>query len=211
MFLKKLFLIGLVLLCWDVQALNQYEAEQQLGFKQILCNECTTYDSFENVALASTNRNGILVVSNMETGGQKAFEFIREQEPDYVLTYVNEVAIPNIAQAALTQYRNTLTSMVAASGGSYLNYRTPNIPVMIPSSINGIPTSSASRPFKYVEGSARDSNGQPICSAAIGGGGESYAFSGGSFSGISGSCELWSFPDGTGGRYIMEMNCNFFC
>lgn len=272
----RVVMFFIFMLAYDVKALTQIQVEQQLGYKQLVCNNCTTYASFENMALSSGAQMGRVVVSNIESGELYAFEIVREREPGFEITYVNSISAPAVAITGLSEYRSMLVS--ASSFGipdaSATNLRSPNIPVLIPSSITSINTSSArvvlndesalmavsnylrstlfgslsspvtlsklalaalqkltvtvtfsdgskmsfilsnpfesAMPFKAIDGSAVDASGAKIStSSIIGGSGGGFVVGGGTFIRYRSSCEIWSFPDGFGGRYTMELNCRY--
>jgi hypothetical protein len=68
-------------------------------------------------------------------------------------------------------------------------------------------------PYVLVEGSITGANGQPL--QANGNGeysivGTSTTSSGSGSSTIYCSCELWQFPDGDGGYYVIQRNCTYY-
>jgi hypothetical protein len=113
----KLMLFFIILIPGLANAISMSQAETQLGFRQSLCNTCVSYSDFEQAAMNAVKKNGKLVVSNMDTGVQMAFQFVSEVEPGYVLTYVHDITIPAVAATALSDYRGALISHVAAAGG----------------------------------------------------------------------------------------------
>lgn len=217
----------------------------------------------------------MVVVSNVQSGESYAFNLVSEREPGFEITYANSVSVPQVARTGLAEYRAMLSSIsvFGVPDASATNFRSPNLPVFIPSSISNINTSSAGNvlndefalmavsnylratlfgslsspvtlaklalaalqkltvtvtfsdgskmsfilsnpyesamPFKAIKGSAVDSAGNKIQVSSAAGGGGYIVGGGGYFVTFRSSCEIWSFPDGMGGRYTLELNCRY--
>lgn len=129
---------------------------QNLGYHYEICNSCTSETQFESVAMKETPM-GKVVVANLNSGAIYAYKVKTDREPGFEMHWALPTNVPTEASDA-TQKITSWFNQMEQQSGKPIDRNNPILPILIPSSINGVDTSNARTVITNISSSDAVSN-----------------------------------------------------